>query len=99
MYVKDVEDRKRTYTHILLITFLIFYRFSIHKKFWEAETLIKVKLFISKASNICSKSMDFFFFAQLVKIPNKFTQFERKQRKFTARLNLKIFIGCMHIMQ
>ena len=75
MYVKDVEDGKRTYTHIfahnflnmvwfecnaiyvedvedrsntqrlkihtnmfLLITSLIFNRFSIRKKFWKAET-------------------------------------------------------------
>ena len=35
MYVKDVKDGKRIHTHI---TFLIFNRFSIHKKFWEAET-------------------------------------------------------------
>ena len=38
MYVEDVEDGKRTYTHILLITFLIFNGFSIRKKFWKAET-------------------------------------------------------------
>ena len=38
MYVEDVEDWKRTYIHILLITFLIFNRFSIWKKFWKAET-------------------------------------------------------------
>ena len=37
MYVKNVEDGKRTYTHILLITSLIFNGFSIRKKFWKAE--------------------------------------------------------------
>ena len=38
MYVEDVEDWKRTYIHILLITFLIFNRFSIQKIFLKAET-------------------------------------------------------------
>ena len=37
MYVEDVKVGKRTYTS-LLITFLILNRFSIRKKFWEAET-------------------------------------------------------------
>ena len=38
MYVGDVEDGKRTYTHIWLITSLILNGFSIRKKFWKAET-------------------------------------------------------------
>ena len=39
MYVEDVKDGKRTYTHtFFLITSLIFNRFSIPKKFWKAET-------------------------------------------------------------
>ena len=38
MYVEDVKDGKRTYKHILLLTFLIFNRFLIWKKFWKAET-------------------------------------------------------------
>ena len=51
MYVEDVKDGKRTYTHILahnflntythifwLITSLILNGFSIRKKFWKAET-------------------------------------------------------------
>ena len=53
IYVEDVEDRsntpkscnamyvedgKGTYTHIFVITFLIFNWFSIRKKFWKAET-------------------------------------------------------------
>ena len=39
MYVEDVEDGKRTYTHtFMLITSLISNRFSIRKKFWKAET-------------------------------------------------------------
>ena len=33
MYVEDVEDGKRTYTHILAHNFL-----NIRKKFWKAET-------------------------------------------------------------
>ena len=36
MYVGDVEDGNRTYTHILLITSLILN--GIRKKFWKAET-------------------------------------------------------------
>ena len=35
MHVEGVE---RTYTQLLLITFLIFNGFSIRKKFWKAET-------------------------------------------------------------
>ena len=38
MYVEDVEDGQRTYTHIFLITFLIFNQLSIWKKVWNAET-------------------------------------------------------------
>ena len=38
MYVGDVEDGKRTYTHILAHNFLNTYEFSIRKKFWKAET-------------------------------------------------------------
>ena len=38
MYVEDVEDGKRTYTHIWLITSLILNGFSIRNKFWKAET-------------------------------------------------------------
>ena len=38
MYVGDVEDGKRTYTHILAHNFLILNGFSIRKKFWKAET-------------------------------------------------------------
>ena len=47
MYVEDVKDEKRAlcmskmseHTHtFLLIAFLIFNQFSIHKKFWKAET-------------------------------------------------------------
>ena len=30
--------KKKGHTHFLLITFLIFKRFSIRKKFWKAET-------------------------------------------------------------
>ena len=33
-------------------------------------------------------------FSQLVEIYNKFTQFERKLRKFTGRLNSKISVTC-----
>ena len=36
MYVEDVEDGKRTYTHILAHNFLN--TFSVRKKFWKAET-------------------------------------------------------------
>ena len=38
MYVGDVEDGKRIYTHIWFITSLILNGFSILKKFWKAET-------------------------------------------------------------
>ena len=38
MYVGDVKDGKRTYTHIWLINSLILNGFSIRKKFWKAET-------------------------------------------------------------
>ena len=61
------------------------------------NTVIKVKLFISKASNNCSKSMDFFQMLLALwfhKKPNKFTEFERKWRKFIARLNQKMSIAC-----
>ena len=38
MYVGDVEDGKRTYTHILAHNFLKLNGFSIRKKFCKAET-------------------------------------------------------------
>ena len=38
MYVEDVKDGKRTYTHIWVIISLILNGFSIQKKFWKAET-------------------------------------------------------------
>ena len=38
MYVKDIEDGTRTYTHIFAHNFLIFNGFSIQKKFWKAGT-------------------------------------------------------------
>ena len=45
----------------------------------------------SKASNSCFKSMN--FFQMLLATPN-FTQYERKLRKFTGRLNSKTSIAC-----
>ena len=35
---KVSKEAENALTHLLLITFLIFNRFSIHKKFWKAET-------------------------------------------------------------
>ena len=59
------------------------------------STVIKVKLLVSKASNSCFKGFDFFqMLSQLVEIYNNFTQFERKLRKFTGRLNSKISVTC-----
>ena len=60
------------------------------------NTLIKVKLLVSKASNSCFKGLDFFQMLlashRVVKIPNKFTPFDKKYRKFTCRLNSKISV-------
>ena len=55
--------------------------------------LIKVKLLVSKASHhgFLSNALTF---SLLVKIPNNFTQFWRKLRKFTGRLNSKISVAC-----
>ena len=62
------------------------------------STIIKLNWLVSKASKNYFNSMDFFHnspsFYQLLKIPKKFTQFERKLRKFTGRLNSKISVAC-----
>ena len=57
---------------------------------------LKLNYWSPRYQTTVSKALiSFKCFSQLVEIYNKFTQFERKLRKFTGRLNSKISVTCI----
>ena len=54
MYVEDVEDGKRTYRHIFIINFLIWYRLYVMLSMWKMSKIDQIYL---RAVILCMSEM------------------------------------------
>ena len=54
MYVEDVEDRKRTYRHIFIITFLIWYHLNV---MLSMSKMLKIDQIYLRAVMLCMSEM------------------------------------------